>query len=147
MLRIQGLRCSSRTPKVNRQIVSVMSRDLKIIHGMLKKTPQVHLVNGMNVRDELLNTKVLYVFKDPSLNGDGLVTVTQGVLASISQNTLESLKQHLDLDFTVHGISKGDFELCLMDHDSNGIVIYNAYSSLRDKCSYYLYYEVPQPTL
>jgi hypothetical protein len=120
-----------------------MSNDLKVIQNMLnvKKGPSVHLVNGINVSDDVINTKVVYVFKDPLQNNDKLVKVNQGVLAATYPTTLDSLKTKLDLYFPVYAISKKDFKLYLQEHNVNGIVIYNAYSDMRKKTTYMLYFD------
>ena len=120
-----------------------MASDLKVIQNMLnmKKGPNVHFVNGVNVSEDVINTKVVYVFKDPVQNNDKLVHIKHGVLAAVSPNTLTSLKKQLDLYFQVYAISKKDFKLYLQEHNVDGIVIYNGYSDIRKKTTYMLYFD------
>jgi hypothetical protein len=120
-----------------------MASDLKVIQNMLnmKKGPSVQIVNGVNVSEDVINTKVIYVYKDPLQNNDKLVHIKQGVLAAISPNILKSLTQHLDICFQVYAISKKDFKVYLQENDVDGIIIYNAYSDIRKKKTYILYFD------
>jgi hypothetical protein len=119
----------------------VMSSQLNIIQNMLKKEPSIHFVNGVNVSDDVLNTKVIYVFKNPHQN-DKLVHIKQGALGAVSSSTLDSLKTHLDLNFQVYAITQKDFKLYLQDNRIDGVVIYNAYSDIRKKATYILYFDM-----
>lgn len=122
---------------------SVMASDLKIIQNALKKqSPSTHFVNGLNVSEQVTDTKVLYVFKDPIINNDRLIHIKQGALAATSASTLEALKNHLDLYFNVNAISQKDFVVYLSNTKVNGIVIYNAYCDIRNKNTYFLYFEM-----
>ena len=120
----------------------VMAHDLNVIQNMLKKQPSAHFVNGLNVADDVVNSKVVYVFKDPIKDDDTLVHIKQGALAATSSYTMDTLKKHLDLDFDVFAITQKDFKLYLNDTNVNGIVIYNAYSDMRFKATYFLYFDV-----
>lgn len=122
---------------------SVMANDLKIIQDALKKqSHSTHFVDSINVSEKVMNTKVLYVFKDPIINNDNFVHIKQGVFAATSSFTLEVLKEHLDLYFEVYGITQKDFIVYLSIKEANGIVIYNAYSDLQSKNTYFLYFEM-----
>jgi hypothetical protein len=124
-------------------IKSVMANDLKVLQNALKKQiPSTHFVNGINVSEEVLDSKIMYVFKDPIMETDNFVQIKQGVLSATSSTTLEALKKHLDLYFLVYGISQKDFRVYLSHSQVNGIVIYNAYSDLRNKNTYFLYFEM-----
>jgi hypothetical protein len=137
---IRGMMRPFRTIKPTK---CVMASDLKVIQNMLnmRKEPSVHFVNGINVSDDVINTKVVYVFKDPLQTNDKLVHINQGVLAALYPTTLEFLKTKLDLYFQVYAISKKDFTLYLQDNNVDGIVIYNAYSDIRKKTTYMLYFD------
>ena len=120
-----------------------MANDLKVLQNALKKQiPSTHFVNGINVSEEVLDSKIMYVFKDPIMETDNFVQIKQGVLSATSSTTLEALKKHLDLYFLVYGISQKDFRVYLSHSQVNGIVIYNAYSDLRNKNTYFLYFEM-----
>lgn len=133
----------SHQPRRFTTIKSVMASDLKVLQNALKKTvPSTHFVNGINVSEEVVDSKVVYVFKDPIVETDSFVHIKQGVLSATSSTTLEALKKHLDLYFLVYGISQKDFQVYLSNSKMNGIVIYNAYCDLRNKNTYFLYFEI-----
>jgi hypothetical protein len=118
-----------------------MSSDLKIIQNKLKKEPSIHFVNGVNVSQDVMNTKVIYAFKDPH-NDDKFIHIKQGALGAVSSFALSSLKTHLDLNFNVYAITQNDFKLYLKDNNINGVIIYNAYSDVKKKATYILYFDL-----
>ena len=133
---------STRRARHVRPVQNVVSTDLKVIQNRLKKGPSIHFVNGLNVSQDIIDSKVVYVFKDPLQADDKLVQIKQGVLASVTPNTLHSLKKQLDLYFEVYTISNTDFKLYLLENNTNGLVMYNAYSNLSNRNTYFLYFDI-----
>lgn len=107
-----------------------------------KTKPSIHFVNGLNVEKQLIKPKHLYVFRDPLLKNNKFISLNQGVFASISRHTLNEIKSEIDLYFDIQNILYDDFETYLEERKQNAVVIYNAYSDLKQFKTYFLYFEM-----
>lgn len=109
---------------------------------IFKNKPSIHFVNGLNVEKQLIRPKYLYVFRDPLLKDNKFISLNQGVFASISQYTLNEIKNDIDLYFDIQNVLYDDFQTYLEDRKENAVVIYNAYSDIKQFKTYYLYFEI-----
>jgi hypothetical protein len=118
----------------------VMASNLNIIKNLIQK-PNVHLVNGLNVDTKVLKMQPLYVYKDPKYNHETYTEFKTGVLASTSQTTLNTIKEHLNLTHDIKEIKFDDLQCYLQNINKPCSVIYNSYSDVNGRTSYFLYYD------
>lgn len=122
----------------------------KEINQASASVPQhIHLVDGLNVEKVVMNTETLYVLSDVPKVKDmsKFLTYTfldtkHGILACTSKQILTKIKDHLELPHYVIQMTKLDFNTYISTNRLSAIVIYNCYSDLTSKATYFLYYSL-----
>lgn len=108
---------------------------------------RVHLVDGLNVDEMVKNSDKYYVLCDcPKIKTPSnclsysLLETKKGVLAFTNKTHAMVLKEHLQLNYHVVEMTKDDFTAYNEAMKTNAIVLYNSYTDVELKASYFLYY-------
>lgn len=111
--------------------------------------PRVHLVNGLNVNPTVLEKTHLYVLCDCPKVKDISKTLSysfiesrHGIFAFIDKSILETLKNYLGLEYHIIEITKEDLQYYVDTIHVPAAVIYNSYSDIGDRTSYFLFYVI-----
>lgn len=108
---------------------------------------RVHLVDGLNVDKKIKDCDKYYVLCDcPKIKTPfnhlsySLLETKKGILAFTNKSHAMVLKEHLQLDYHVVEMTKDDFTAYNVAMKTNAIVLYNSYTDVEIKASYFLYY-------
>lgn len=108
---------------------------------------RVHLVNGLNVDNTVKDYEEYYVLCDcPKIKTPSnylsysLLETKKGVLAFTSKEHISVLKDQLDISYHVVEMTKNELMAYTFALKSNAIVLYNSYTDMDVKTSYFLYY-------
>ena len=115
----------------------------------IKNISSVHLVNGLNIDKSVVQTEDLYVLCDSPKIKDISNTLSyhildskKGVLAFTNEEHIQVLREYLHLPYHIVKIKRKD----LLTHNkltkTSSIVLYNSYSDVESKSSYFLYFEL-----
>lgn len=111
--------------------------------------PRIHLVNGLNVNQSVLEKAPLYVLCDCPKVKDisktlsySFVESRHGIFAFTDKTILETLKNYLGLEYYVIGVTKDELQLYVDNVHVPATVIYNSYSDIGDRTSYFLFYTI-----
>lgn len=109
--------------------------------------PRVHLVNGLNVNQTVLEKRHLYVLCDCPKVKDISKTLSysfiesrHGIFAFTDKRILETLRNYLGLEYHVIGVTKDELQFYIDNIQVPAAVIYNSYSDIHDRTSYFLFY-------
>lgn len=109
--------------------------------------PRVHLVNGLNVNPTIVENAHLYVLCDCPKVKDINKTLTysfvesrHGIFAFTDKSILETLKNYLGLEYYVIAVTKDELQSYVDAIQVPAAVIYNSYSDMHDRTSYFLFY-------
>lgn len=109
--------------------------------------PRVHLVNGLNVNQTVLEKKQLYVLCDCPKVKDisktlsySFVESRHGIFAFTDKSILQTLRNYLGLEYYVIEITKDELQSYVDAIQVPAAVIYNSYSDIHDRTSYFLFY-------
>jgi hypothetical protein len=116
-------------------------------HVQRATAPRVHLVNGLNVNHSVLEKTHLYVLCDCPKVKDISKTLSysfiesrHGIFAFTDKTILETLRNHLGIEYHVIGVTKDELQLYVDNVHVPAAVIYNSYSDIHERTSYFLYY-------
>jgi len=114
-----------------------------------RKEHHVHLVNGMNVDNAITDRDTFYVFCDcPKIKNISnrlsysLLETKRGLLAFSNKDHMQVLKDYLKLPHYIVEINKNDLLGYACDNKSSVLVLYNSYTDLETKSSYFLYFNM-----
>lgn len=109
----------------------------------------LHLVNGLNVDNSVLQTEHFYVLCDvPKIKNVcntlsyHILDSKKGILAFTNEQHVHVLKKYLQLPYHVVKISKNDLINYNKTTKSSSIILYNSYTDIESKSSYFLYYDL-----
>jgi hypothetical protein len=109
----------------------------------------VHLVNGLNIEQNIKNVDEFYVLCDCPKIKDISNTLSyhildskKGIFAFINQQHIEVLKRYLQLPYYVVKINRKDLIHYNKTTKTSSIVLYNSYTDVESKSSYFLYYSL-----
>lgn len=108
---------------------------------------RVHLVNGLNVDISVIHSNVFYVLCDcPKIKTPSnylsysLLETKKGVLAFTTELYATVLKEHLSLNYYIVKVTKDDLIYYTEALKTNATVLYNSYTDIDVKSSYFLYF-------
>lgn len=113
------------------------------------KEYSVHLVNGLNVDRKVVETETLYVLCDcPKIKDIAntlsyvILETKKGILVFTDEEHIRILKNHLQHPYYIVKINKNDLIKYTKSVKSSCIVIYNSYTDIETRSSYFLYYDL-----
>lgn len=108
----------------------------------------VHLVNGLNIDTSIYQTEYLYVLCDSPKIKDTSNTLSyhilesrRGILAFINEKYIQVLREYLHLQYYIVRIKRNDLFNYNRLTKTKCIIIYNSYTDIESKSSYFLYFE------
>lgn len=115
----------------------------------LKTISSFHLVNGLNVDKQIIQSEDLYVLCDSPKIKDISNTLSyhildsrKGILAFTNEEHIQVLREYLHLPYHVVKIKKKDLIYYNQLTKTSTIVLYNSYTDVESKSSYFLYFEL-----
>jgi hypothetical protein len=109
----------------------------------------VHLVNGLNIDEKIMQINDFYVLCESPKIKDVSNTLSyhildskKGILAFNNEHHIQVLKRYLQLPYYVVKINKKDLINYNKDTKTSSIVLYNSYTDVESKSSYFLYYSL-----
>lgn len=115
----------------------------------IKNIISVHLVNGLNIDKNIVQTDDLYVLCDSPKIKDISNTLSyhildsrKGILAFTTQEHINILREYLHLQYHVVKIKKNDLITYNKITKTSSIVLYNSYTDVESKSSYFLYFDL-----
>lgn len=115
----------------------------------IKNISSVHLVNGLNIDKNIVQTDYLYVLCDSPKIKDISNTLSyhildsrKGILAFTTQEHISILKEYLHLPYHIVKIKQNDLITYNKLTKTSSIVLYNSYTDVETKSSYFLYFDL-----
>lgn len=115
----------------------------------IKNISSVHLVNGLNIDSNIVQTNDLYVLCDSPKIKDISNTLSyhildsrKGILAFTNEEHIQVLREYLHLPYHVVKIKRNDLIAYNKLTKTSSIVLYNSYTDVESKSSYFLYFEL-----
>lgn len=107
----------------------------------------VHLVNGLNIDKNIMQVEEFYVLCESPKIKDVSNTLSyhildskKGILAFINEQHIQVLKGYLQLPYHVVKINRKDLIHYNKSTKTSSIVLFNSYTDIESKSSYFLYY-------
>jgi hypothetical protein len=108
---------------------------------------RVHLVNGLNVDKSMMGGDIYFVLCDcPKIKTPdnyltySLLETKKGVLAFTAKEYAKVMKEQLSLDYHIVKVTKDELASYTEALKTNAIVLYNSYTDMDVKTSYFLYF-------
>ena len=115
----------------------------------IRSISSVHLVNGLNVDKNIVQSEDLYVLCDSPKIKDISNTLSyhildsrKGILSFTNKEHIQILREYLHLPYYVVKIQKKDLISYNKLTKTSSIVLYNSYTDIESKSSYFLYFEL-----
>jgi hypothetical protein len=115
----------------------------------IKNISSVHLVNGLNIDKNIVQTEHLYVLCDSPKIKDVSNTLSyhildsrKGILSFTNEDHIQVLREYLHLPYHVVKIKRNDLINYNKLTKTSSIVLYNSYTDVESKSSYFLYFEL-----
>lgn len=109
----------------------------------------VHLVNGLNIDTNVMETEHFYVLCDvPKIKNVSntlsyhILDSKKGIMAFVNEQHIHVLKKYLELPYHVVKINRQDLIRYNKTTKSSSIILYNSYTDIESKSSYFLYYDL-----
>lgn len=109
----------------------------------------VHLVNGLNIDKNIIQSEYFYVLCDSPKIKDITHTLSyhildspKGILAFTNKEHVQVLREYLHLPYHVVKIEQRDLISYNEITKTKSIVLYNSYTDIESKSSYFLYFEL-----
>ena len=115
----------------------------------IKNISSVHLVNVLNIDKSIVETEYVYVLCDTPKIKDisnslsyHILDSRKGILAFTTQEHINILREYLHLPYHVVKIKRNDLITYNKLNKTSSIVLYNSYTDVESKSSYFLYFEL-----
>jgi hypothetical protein len=117
------------------------------LSNTIMNASSVHLVNGLNTDKDIMQVEEFFVLCESPKIKDVSNTLSyhildskKGILAFTNEQHIQVLKRYLQLPYFVVKIHRNDLIYYNKMTNTSSIVLYNSYTDIESKSSYFLYY-------